>query len=702
MATLEKLRNRAGTLVAVVIGLALLAFILGDLFGSGGSLFSRNQFEIAEISGKSVPYQHYLEKVDHIVELNKASRRQTSLDEQTIENIREEVWKSMVQEYVLENRYDKLGIDVSTEELSDMVQGRNLHPIIIQEFGNPQTGQVDPVMVTQFLKTLDSDPSGLQRSIWLYLEDLIIKDRLYTKYTNLIRKGMYVTELQANKSAVERSKRVDFNYVIARYATIEDSAVVVSDSEISSYYKDHKNSYKQDASRDLEYVIFPIVPSNEDILQAEEWINQIKDDFVQAEDPIQFTNLNSDTPFQNRFYKNGDLATEELNQWAFNAKVNDHFGPFKDGDTYTIARLVDIAFLPDSAKARHILIGSQVQSQAEFDAAKAKADSLYNLAKRGANFATLAIQNSDDPGSAQQGGDLGWFPEGVMVQPFNDACFKGKKGDIVLVETQFGFHIIEIQDLGKPSKKVQVAMLERNVIPSTKTYQKIYQEASEFAGNYRTSEEFDKGVQEKNLSKRIASNLRELDRRVAGLESPREMVRWAYNAELNEVSPVFEFGENFVVATLKRIKEEGVAPLASVKDQIKVELIKDKKAEMLSEKVTAAMQNASDLDQVSSELSTTVQSATGISFTSFSLPSAGFEPAVIAVAVNSPEGEIAGPVKGNTGVYALAVNAINLEEGDKAAEKRRILNLYQSRSFREAYDAIKEEAGIVDKRSRFF
>lgn len=703
MATLEKLRNRAGTLVAVVIGLALLAFILGDLFGSGGSLFSRNQFEIAEIAGKSIPYQNYQERVDHIAELNKISRRVNALDEQTMENIREEVWNQLVQEYVLSSNYKNLGIAVSSDELFDMVQGRNLHPIIRQEFGNPQTGEVDPAMVDQFLRNLDADPSGFQRAIWLYLEDIIVKDRLFTKYNNLIRKGLYVTDLHAEKSANNRSTRVDMAFVLERYASVADSLITISSSEVNKFYKENKNKFQQEASRDVEYVVFPIIPSQEDYKLAEEWINQIKEDFKSAADPVQFTKLNSDTPFNDKYYKQGEISNEELDQWAFNSKVGDFHDPIFNGESYLMANLVSIDFLPDSVKARHILLSNNVQSQEELDAAKQKADSLLNVVKRNRNsFAQVAKDFSDDPGSAAQGGDLGWFPEGAMVKPFNDACFNGKKGDIVLVESQFGFHIIEIQELGKLTKKVQVAILERNVIPSSKTYQAIYQKASEFAGLNTSYEEFTAAAQELKLSKRIASNLRELDRRVAGLENPREMVRWAYREDVNAVSPVFEFGDNFVVATLKAVREAGVAPLAQVEQDIRAELTQQKKAEVLKEKFNSILANANDINALASELSQQVQEAPGITFSSFSLPTVGFEPAVIAAGVQSPEGEVVGPIAGNAGVFAITVNAINVEEVDKDAEAMRMLNLYQSRSAREAYEAVKENANIIDKRSKFF
>lgn len=701
MATLEKIRNQ-GTLLLIVVGLALLAFILGDFFMSGDSFLGRNQYEIAQIGGKSIPFQEYQERVDHITELNKTSSRQTTLDEQTLENIREEVWKQLLQEHLLGRSYNNLGIAISVEELSDMVQGQNIHPIIRQNFGDRQTGQVDPAAINQFLRTMDQDPTGFQKAVWLYFEDLIIRDRQFTKYNNLISKGLFVTDFQASQSANERSRRVDFDYIVGRYTSIDDSLVTVSSREIQDYYKKNKNDYKQQASRDVEYVVFPISPSQEDFMLAEEWINSIKNDFVNASDPIQFTNLNSDTPFRNRFFKAGELDNEELNQWAFSAKVDDHLGPIFDGVSYQIVRLVNVAFMPDSVKARHILVGTTSQTQVEFEAAKGKADSLLNVIKRGGNFARLASQYSEDPGSASQGGDLGWFPEGAMVQPFNDACFNGKKGDVVLVETQFGHHIIEIQDISRPSKKVQVAILERTVVPSTRTYQRIYQEASEFAGLNTTYEKFDMAVKEKGLSKRLASNLRELDKRVAGLENAREMIRWAYRSKEEAVSPVFEFGDNFVVAALARVREEGVAPLETVSDQIKSQLIRDKKAVILEERISTAMATSNSIQDLSSAMGIGVQSASRISFASFSLPAAGFEPAVIVNAVKAPEGKLTGPVKGNTGVFALAVTAVNVDEVDEPGERRRILNLYQTRSTREPYEAIKEAANVVDKRSRFF
>ena len=702
MATLEKLRNRAGTLVAVVIGLALLSFILSDFLGSGGSLFNNNQFEIAEISGKSIPYQVYQERVDYVTELNKALSGQNTIDEQTAERIREEIWKEIVQENVLEKNYDKIGISITPDELFDMVQGNNLHPIIVQQFGNPQTGEVNREAIINFLKSFENDPSGLRKEFWLYIEKLIKKDRLFTKYNNLVKKGMYVTDLQAKHSAENRNKKVDFSYIVKRYSTINDSLVQVTESEIKDYYNNNSQEFQQNSLRDVEYVVFPIVPSEDDNKIAEEWIQKINKEFASSKEPVQFVNLNSDSQFEDKYFKMGQMPDEELNEWAEKSDENETFGPYFDGESYKIARIVEVASLPDSVKARHILLGTNGMSPAQKDSVKLKADSLLRVVKKGGSFASVASNFSDDPGSASKGGDLGWFPEGMMVKPFNDFCFNGKKGEVEVVETNYGYHIIEVLDKGKQSRKVKLAILERKVVPSTRTYQAIYSNASEFAGVNNTYEKFNEALQANKLTKRLASNLRENDKRVAGLENPRELVRWAYRSDKHIVSPVFEFGENFVVATLANVKEEGVAPLQDVKEDVKAKVIREKKAEMLSSEIADAMAEATTIQDIGTALNVPVQNATGVSFSSYSVSSLGFEPAVIGTATNAEEGKVVGPIEGNSGVVVISVDAINLEEGDVLSEKKRLTTTMQSRASREAYEAIKTNANIDDKRSKFF
>lgn len=699
MATLEKIRNRAGVLVAVVIGLALLAFILGDLLSSGGSLFNRAQMEVAKIGGTSIPFEMLQAKIDESENLQKMFSNQLSLDEQTVLRIREQVWQDLVRTYTMEDQYKKLGLSIHPDELFDMVQGRNIHPIIQQQFSDPNTGQLNKEFITMFLKNMDQDPRS--KTYWLFLEQEIQKDRLFNKYFNLITKGLYVTSVQAQRALEDRTKKVNFDYTLVAYSSIPDSSISVEGKEIKNYYKSHLSEYKQTASRDIEYVVFPIQPSESDRQAAEEWINKMKDEFLLADDPNQYVTLNSDSPLDSKYYKESEL-TDEMGKWAFSAKVGESYGPTFDGNSYKITRLVNVKMLPDSVKARHILISPKAQNQEAVAKAKATADSLLNVIKRGGSWDDLASRFSDDPGSKDKGGDLGWFPGGVMVKNFDEAAFNLPKNEVKVVETNYGFHILQVTDRGKESRKVQLATLERKVVPSSTTSQRIYSEASQFALSNRTYEQFKTAADAKKLTRRVASNLLANDQNIAGLESPREVIRWAFKAEEGDVSNVFELANMYVVASLTAARSEGVAPLKQVVADVRTKVIRDKKAEKLAARVSDALKGASDIFSVAGKLNGKVEHAENVTFSSFTLPYAGFEPAVIGVASVSSEGKLQGPVNGNAGVYVLAVTSIVTDQGDAGMEKLRLANTYQSRAYYEAFEALKSKIGIVDKRYNFY
>ncbi|HOW21824.1 MAG TPA: peptidylprolyl isomerase [Tenuifilaceae bacterium] len=699
MATLEKIRNRAGVLVAVVIGLALLAFILGDLLSSGGSLFNRAQMEVAKIGGTSIPFEMLQAKIDESENLQKMFSNQLSLDEQTVLRIREQVWQDLVRTYTMEDQYKKLGLSIHPDELFDMVQGRNIHPIIQQQFSDPNTGQLNKEFITMFLKNMDQDPRS--KTYWLFLEQEIQKDRLFNKYFNLITKGLYVTSVQAQRALEDRTKKVNFDYTLVAYSSIPDSSISVEGKEIKNYYKSHLSEYKQTASRDIEYVVFPIQPSESDRQAAEEWINKMKDEFLLADDPNQYVTLNSDSPLDSKYYKESEL-TDEMGKWAFSAKVGESYGPTFDGNSYKIIRLVNVKMLPDSVKARHILISPKAQNQEAVAKAKATADSLLNVIKRGGSWDDLASRFSDDPGSKDKGGDLGWFPGGVMVKNFDEAAFNLPKNEVKVVETNYGFHILQVTDRGKESRKVQLATLERKVVPSSTTSQRIYSEASQFASSNRTYEQFKTAADAKKLTRRVASNLLANDQNIAGLESPREVIRWAFKAEEGDVSNVFELANMYVVASLTAARSEGVAPLKQVVADVRTKVIRDKKAEKLAARVSDALKGASDIFSVAGKLNGKVEHAENVTFSSFTLPYAGFEPAVIGVASVSSEGKLQGPVNGNAGVYVLAVTSIVTDQGDAGMEKLRLANTYQSRAYYEAFEALKSKIGIVDKRYNFY
>ena len=696
MATLQKIRNKAGVLVAVLIGFALFAFIFTGFFKSGSSLFRSKQQQVAVIDGTSVSIQEYQAKIDEQEEFIKLQSGRTSLDEKQTYQIQDQVWRQLIFETLVKKKAEELGIQVTSEELLTMITGKNVHPIIRQIFTNPQTGVFDQMQLITFLRQKDNDPRA--SFFWDYIEKQLINERINEKYTSLLKKGMYVTTAQANMEAKAKSRKVNFDFIAKRYSSIPDSGVKITDSEIEKYYAENIKNFQQDATRDIEYVTFAVTPSEEDKMMAKEWITKAKEVFGSKDtDPIQYVKMNSDAPLVDRYFKLNQL-NPVLQDFVKNAKVGDVYGPYLEKDAYKLTRLVDIKMMPDSVKARHILI----KSGTSLEDLHAKADSLVKLLKKGADFATLARANSEDPGSAINGGDLGWFKYGTMVKPFNDACFNAKKGDIVIVETQFGVHVIDIQALGKLTKKYKLATLVRDITYSSKTYQNVYSKATKFAALNNTPEKFNKAIEEENLVKRYGKGIKATDRTIGTLESPRSLVRWAFENEVGTISPIYEFGDDFVIALLTGKTEKGDAPLATVKNEIKRELLKEKKADMLIADIKNKEKGVTSLQQLADKLDVKVLSADGISFVDQQVTGAGIEPALVALAVYSKKGEVSVPVKGNNGVFVVEVKSESTVDIDPLMERSQIQQAINYKVDYRIFDALKNSAEITDNRIRFY
>ncbi len=692
MATLEKIRNRAGILVAIIIGLALLAFVLGD-FLTKGNIFSGNQFEIAEVAGKTVPVQLYQQKVNEAIENYKNNSGQSSVDEATVEMLRDEIWNQLIRDFVMEDEYKFLGLAVSTDEFDDMVTGNNIHPYIESNFKDPKTGQFDKNMVVQYLNYV-KEADDKTKAGWFAFANSIMQDRVTKKYNNLVIKGMYTTAQQAKKETLDKNLKVNFSYVVKKYNAIPDSVITVSESEISDYYANNKSKFEQETSRDIEYVTFDVVPSVDDKNRTkEEWITKIANEFGGIEDNAQYVNLNSDVPFNAKYFKKEELKAPI--DTIFNAEVGAIYGPYLEGDVFKVSKLVDVKFLPDSVKASHILI--KIDEKTPFEKAQAIVDSLKTLVQNGTDFAELAKIYGTD-GTKDKGGDLGWFTSEAMVQPFSDTCFFSKKGTLTSVVTQFGIHLVEVTGKAEGIRKVQIATVERKIEASSKTFDNFYVAANKFAGENNTTQKYDDAVAEQGLSKRVANNLKEADKKIAGLDNPRELVRWAYEAELGDVSTVFEFGDRFVIAKLTATREKGFAPVDQVKNEIEIKVKKDKKAEKLIEE----LKGGASLDELATKNNLRVEEATNINFQSFQIPGAGVEPQVIAAAVCLAKDELSAPIKGANGVYVIKMNEVTQTEQDYTAEKSRMEREVASRVTYQVFEALKEKADITDNRSKFY
>ncbi len=707
MATLQKIRTKAGLLVAIVIGISLAAFILGDLLKGSSSLFQRNRMEVGIIDGESIQYPDFQTKVEELGEITKQNYQISQLDDNMWAQVREQAWQSTISDIVMGDVYDNLGIEVSSDELFDMLQGANPHQIVRQIFSNPETGQFNRASVVRFLKNLETGVSPEQRTQWLGIEKQIVSERTQSKYANMVAKGIYVTREQAQASATAANKNVNFDYVTLPFSSVADGDVTVTEKDLKDYYNAHQNDYKTAKSRRIEYITYPVTPSDADYKEAEEWIEDIKADFEKAEDNVQFVNANSDVDFENVWNKKEDLP-ENIATWVYDekAEVNSVFGPYKDGDSYILAKLHKSEMMPDSVEARHILL--QANSQAELVAIQALADSLKTMIDNGADFAKLATENSADKGSAINGGDLGWFKRNQMVKPFEEVAFNNTTDSVTIVATQFGIHLIQTTKRGKLSPQVQVAYLIRNVVPSTKTYQNVYAQASKFAGENTTREEFDAAVAEQKLTKRVA-NVGENDRQIAGLENSRQFIRSAYEAEVSDIlmtnqeSPIFELGDNFVIGVLAQATEEGIAPFESAKARVELAVLKEKKAEYLENKAAEVLKNNSDLASVASALDSEVGNATGVNFNSYSVPGMGLEPKVIGTVTSMDVDKISAPIAGTSGVYIVMVTSENEGAGvNVAAEQARLAQTNSYRVANQTFTAHRNSVEIEDKRAKFY
>jgi len=702
MATLQNIRNRGGMMIAIVIGLALGAFILGDMLNSGSKLMRPSQMRIAEINGESVQYPDFQKKVEALAEVYKMNNQQTQIDENTWEQIREQVWQGYLQENILGKATENLGINVSAEELFDLVQGTNPHPIIQQLFRNQQTGQIDKSTIIQFLKSLETNATAEQKAYWLYIENQIKLDRLRTKYSSLVSKGLYVTTEEAKKSLVEKNKSANIQYVALNYSSVPDADVKVSDDELKAYFNQHKDEYKQESTRNIEYVTFEVLPSEADKAATQKWLNDSKAEFSTVTDNAQYINVNSDTRFDPSFSKKEDL-TPAIADWAFTAKPGDFYGPYLENGEYKLAKVDQFKMLPDSAQASHILISPQTAGSLQ--KAKAIADSLKRNIDLGGNFAELALKYSEDTGSKMKGGDLGWFKRKQMVPEFEEATFSGEVNKLYVVESRYGFHVIKPTKKGKETNQVRLAILSKKIEPSTETYQKVYSETSKFASENQTLEAFNKAVVDQKLDKKVAI-LKENDREVIGLESSRQLVRAAFTAEKgkmlvnNEGSTIFEYGNKFVVGAMTRSTEAGESTFEDARIRVDLVVRKEKKAQLLADKLKNA---GSDLASVASKLSTEVKEASGVNFTSFSIPALGFEPAVIGAVCSLPEGKVSAPIEGNNGVYLAKVTSFTTgTDTNMKGEKIRLAQSIDSQISSQLFESLKKLAEIDDKRSKFY
>jgi peptidyl-prolyl cis-trans isomerase D len=712
MSIIQQIRDKAAWLVFGLIALSLVGFLLMDAFVGRGRFFGGSSNTVGSVDGEKLDYVKFQKLVAEREDQYKSQGY--PINDVMQQNIRDGVWKEFEEDVVMTKVYNQLGLEVSDKELSDMLVGANAIPEIRRSFTDQQTGVFDAQAAATTINQLRTiyksnrrTDKNFEQAQRFFEEGIpqIIKGRLREKYLALLSNSIYIPKWMAEKMNSDNSQVSSIDYVNTPYGTVPDSSIKVSDDEIKEYVDKHKDQYKQEESRSVAYVIFNAAPTSTDSAAVLQQLMSLKNEFASSTDPAAFiARSGSDVQyFDGYVYKSKMQVPHKDSIMALPKGAI--YGPYIDANTYVLAKMIDEKSMPDSVKARHILISmvdQKGQPTLDDSTAKNRIDSIKTLIEKGMRFDSAALKFSDD-GSKLKGGDLGYFSQGQMVKEFNDFCFSGKTGDKKIVKTQFGYHYIEITDQKGFEPAYKIAYLAKRIDASPETDQNASGLANQFAGESRNQKAFDENVQKKKLQKLLGMDILPTDVSIQGLGANRQLVRWVYDAELGDVSEPYNVGDKYVVAMVTEINQKGTMSAAKARPTVEPILRNQKKAEQIIKKIGAA----ASLEAVAGATGQQVQKSDSLSFASPYIPNVGQEAKVIGSAFNKQlVGKPASyPIPGNGGVFVIKVENISARpnfNADIEQIRRAQLQVQQNMIQRSATEELKNIATIKDYRSKFF
>ena len=728
MALIGKIRKNSWLLV-VMIGLGLGGFIIMDMTSGQQSVFGSSQFTVGKFEGESLDW-NYFYRIEQILYGNSVG---------DVYGRRDQLWNYFVEEALINQEAEEVGLGVSNTELMDLQFGPNPSPLIVQRFQNPNApGQVDREQLNSIKQMIEG--GGLREAInagqlnpqfipyWEHQQKEIVKQRLQGKLTAMVSKAMYTPTWMAEMGHEEQNQRIDFAYVRVPYDQIDNSEVSLSDSDFEAYLKENRSTFEQEEElRRIEYVSFSVSPSSADTAALLEKMEGLVTNFETAEDDSLFV-MQNDGSFANAFFKTEELPAV-IADTVMQIPVGSVYGPYfeetpvaqptmqfttapKTQGMYKAVKVVERHVMADSADTRHILLSATTEP--EFATAQKTLDSLQNLLETGvASFDSLALKFSQDPGSSTNGGKYEDVPPNQFVPEFNRVLFiTGELNKYYQVRTQFGWHLIEVLKRSpETSERVRVAYIQEPIIPSQETQDLIFENASAFIAANRSLEAIRTAADaDPALSIETAPGVANSGHTVGTLGSnqdSRDMIRWAYNASVGDVSPdVYAFQdetsfyiEKYVVAALRSIQKPGLPTVDDVRDEINFQVMNKKKAEMISANI-----QGKSLQEVATQYETQVDTATNVSFQQSSIPNVGNEPAVVGTAMSLEQDATSGPIEGNSGVFVLKVTRkpTLAAATDIPRIRQTMSSSARSRVPSSLIQAMRKNAEITDNRSRFY
>jgi len=706
MSVIQKIRDKYAAVVIAVIALSLVGFILMDAFVGRGRGASNANGSVGKVNGQKIERTEFEKKIN----LQQAMYGQQAPQR---EQLVSSAWEQTVDEIIMKQEYEKVGLQFSGKELNDVLFGANPPQWLSQQFTDPQTGQYNVAQAKQYFAQIkkQKDNPNLEMFNEAYILPTI-SQALRLKYMALLGESTYVPKWMAEKTLSEQNAVASFSYVNVPYTTIADSTVKVSDDDISAFINKHKEMFRQDeATRSVSYVSFNASASAADSAKVMNQVNNLKGEFAAAVDPETYlTRVGSDLPYYNGYTLGSKLQVPNADtiKSLANGQV---FGPYIDGNSITIAKMIDRRSMPDSAKVRHILIktGDKGQASLADSIAKQRIDSIAAAAQSGADFNALVTKYSDDPGSKSTQGEYTFTSQqfGNLSKEFAEVAFYGNIGDkkVVKVDNQAysGYHYIEVVEQKQIETAYKIAYLAKAIEASQETINSANNLASQFAAASRDKKNFDENAAKQNFQVLTAPDVKQNDYQIPGLGESRQFVRWVYENKAGDVSEPYEIADKYIVAVLTGVSDKGLMSIAKARTTAEPLIINEKKAQQI---ISSKFKGGNTIEQVAQGAGTSVLRADSVGLAQPFIPNIGNEPKIAGAAFNNTlKGKVSEPIAGNTGVFvikgenvsALANTSVNVEDLRKQLEnQQKQMGGYRS------IEALKKAATIKDNRFDFY
>lgn len=709
MALIGTLRNKMTKWVVGFVAVAISAFVLNDLFGNGAILGDENT--VGEIAGSTITLEEYqaaIQERENNYILNFG--RQPGERERPL--LQQQAWDYLIAQKAIMPEYEKLGAKVTTDEIWDLIQGKNVDENVKSSFVD-SAGNFDRTRLMQYINQFNApaplEPNALAsyqegKYRWQTFQRDLGLGRERLKYENLLVMTNYVTQAEAERDYHAQNDVAEVKYLYIPFYAISDSAITVSDSDLKAYYNRHQQKYKVGQTRNLSFVTFPVQASATDSVKIREDLDKIAADFktVTEDSVFAITQSEGQTPYTKYYLSTLPAFLSNQKETLAAGQI---FGPFQEGNAYKVYKVVKTGTdTVGNAKASHILIRWADETEASKKTAKEQARKILAEIKGGADFAAEARDHGTD-GTATQGGDLGYFTSGQMVKPFEDAVFSAKKTGVLndVVETQFGYHIINVTNLADYTSYT-IASVELNITPSDETQNEAYLKAQTFASDLAGVDAFKEKAKKENLSVVDANDLGTGERRISSLGEARQMVTWLFrDAKTGKVSDVFDLDASYSVAVMTGEIESGVKAFDKVKEEITPAVKNELKGKKILEKLSG---QKGTVEEVAAAFGAdaTVNSSSDLKFNSNTLPSVGLDPVAVGKAFSLENGKRTAPFIGENGVLIVELQnkTIAPAVGDYEMFKVQLLQGLNGRSALGIADAIKEGANIQDERFKFF